>query len=63
MDVSGYAAMLGLFAEMVLDEAIRKQKEQTLYREIDSALERGDEKSFIALTEQWKELHSGQSGA
>lgn len=58
MDVSGYAAMLGLFAEMVLDEAIRKQKEQTLYREIDNALARGDEQSFIALTEQWKELHS-----
>ncbi|TNJ63580.1 IDEAL domain-containing protein [Paenibacillus hemerocallicola] len=58
MDVSGYAAMLGLFAEMVLDDAIRKQKEQTLYREIDSALARGDEKSFIVLTEQWKELHS-----
>ncbi|MFB9755508.1 IDEAL domain-containing protein [Paenibacillus hodogayensis] len=58
MDVSGYAAMLGLFAEMVLDDAIRKQKEQALYREIDNALARGDEESFIALTQQWKELHS-----
>ncbi|WP_425453961.1 IDEAL domain-containing protein [Paenibacillus flagellatus] len=58
MDVSGYAAMLGLFAEMVWDEAIRKQKEQTLYREIDSALARGDEQTFIALAQQWKELHS-----
>ncbi|WP_420818448.1 IDEAL domain-containing protein [Paenibacillus ginsengarvi] len=58
MDVSGYGAMLGLFAEMVLDEAIRKMREQTLYREIDSALERGDEQSFLALTEQWKQLHS-----
>jgi uncharacterized protein YpiB (UPF0302 family) len=58
MDVSGYAAMLGLIAEMVLDEAIRKQREKTLYREIDSALARGDEESFIALTTQWKELLS-----
>jgi uncharacterized protein YpiB (UPF0302 family) len=58
MDVSGYAAMLGLVAEMVLDEAIRKRKEETLYREIDSALARGDETSFIRLTQQLKELHS-----
>lgn len=58
MDVSGYAAMLGLFAEMVLDESIRTRKAQTLYREIDSALARGDEESFIALTREWKELHS-----
>lgn len=58
MDVSGYAAMLGLFAEMVLDEAIRKHKEETLYREIDSALARGDEKSFLALTHELKLLLS-----
>lgn len=58
MDVSGYAAMLGLIAEMVLDESIRKQKEQSLYREIDDALARGDEKSFIALSQQWKKLQS-----
>ncbi|MBD2861267.1 MAG: hypothetical protein K0Q94_3194 [Paenibacillus sp.] len=58
MDVSGYAAMLGLFAEMVLDEAIVKQKKQRLYRDIDDALARGDEKTFITLTQQLKELRS-----
>lgn len=58
MDVSGYAAMLGLFAEMVLDQAIRKHKEQTLYEAIDEALVRGDEKSFLLLTDQLKLLNS-----
>lgn len=58
MDVSGYAAMLGLFAEMVLDEAIRKHRQQTLYQEIDSALARGDEASFLALTRELKLLMS-----
>lgn len=56
MDVSGYAAMLGLFAEMVLDDSIRKQKKQKLYREIDSALARGDEQSFLTLAREWNEL-------
>lgn len=58
MDVSGYATMLGLIAEMVLDESIRKRKEQILYREIDNALARGDEQSFIALTQELKLLLS-----
>jgi uncharacterized protein YpiB (UPF0302 family) len=61
MDVSGYAVMLGLFAEMVLDEAIRKRKEQTLYRDIDEALARGDEQSFLALTRELNALRSQTS--
>jgi len=61
MDVSGYAVMLGLFAEMVLDEAIRKRKEQTLYRDIDEALARGDEQSFLALTRELNALRSETS--
>jgi uncharacterized protein YpiB (UPF0302 family) len=61
MDVSGYAVMLGLFAEMVLDEAIRKRKEQTLYRDIDEALARGDEQSFLALTRELNSLRSQTS--
>jgi uncharacterized protein YpiB (UPF0302 family) len=61
MDVSGYAIMLGLFAEMVLDEAIRKRKEQTLYRDIDEALARGDEQSFLALTRELNALRSQTS--
>lgn len=58
MDVSGYAAMLGLFAEMVLDDSIRKHREQTLYREIDGALSRGDEAAFLDLTRELKQLQS-----
>ncbi|MCZ8512961.1 IDEAL domain-containing protein [Paenibacillus filicis] len=50
--------MLGLFAEMVLDEALRKYREQTLYREIDAALAKGDEASFIALTTELNSLRS-----
>jgi uncharacterized protein YpiB (UPF0302 family) len=56
MDVSGYAAMLGLFAEMILDDAVKKHKRQTLYREIDHALARGDEASFLDLTRELKLL-------
>lgn len=48
--------MLSLFAEMVLDEALRKYKEQILYEEIDQALADGDEQSFIALTTELNTL-------
>lgn len=58
MDVSGYAAMLGLLAEMILDEAVKKHKRQTLYQEIDNALARGDEASFLDLTRELKLLQS-----
>ncbi|WP_248925451.1 IDEAL domain-containing protein [Paenibacillus hamazuiensis] len=50
--------MLNLFAEMVLDEALRKFREQYLYQEIDKALAEGDEQSFIALTTELKTLLS-----
>ncbi|MDF2815509.1 MAG: hypothetical protein K0Q81_1709 [Paenibacillus sp.] len=58
MDVSGYSAMLGLFAEMILDDAVRKHRRQTLYREIDNALVRGDEASFLDLTHELRKLTS-----
>jgi uncharacterized protein YpiB (UPF0302 family) len=51
-----YTNMLGLFAEMVLDEALRKYQEQRLYREIDIALASGDAESFFALTDELKSL-------
>ncbi|MFK7695714.1 IDEAL domain-containing protein [Paenibacillus sp. HJGM_3] len=57
MDVSGYAAMLGLFAEMILDDAVKKHKRQTLYREIDEALAHGDEAKFLDLTRELKLLN------
>lgn len=50
--------MLSLFAEMVLDESIRKHKEQYLYKEIDLALAKGDEVTFLALTTELKSLYS-----
>ncbi|ALS22654.1 MULTISPECIES: IDEAL domain-containing protein [Paenibacillus] len=48
--------MLSLFAEMLLDEALRKYKEEILYEEIDQALANGDEQSFIALTTELNTL-------
>ncbi len=50
--------MLSLFAEMLLDEALRNYKEQILYKEIDQALAKGDEQSFIALTTELNALRS-----
>jgi uncharacterized protein YpiB (UPF0302 family) len=50
--------MLSLFAEMVLDESIRKYKEQYLYKEIDLALAKGDEVTFLALTTELKSLYN-----
>jgi uncharacterized protein YpiB (UPF0302 family) len=49
--------MLSLFAEMVWDDALRKYKEQYLYKEIDLALAKGDEESFLALTTELKSLN------
>lgn len=37
-----YEVMLGLAAEMVWDEALRKRRTDILYREIDTALAAGD---------------------
>lgn len=51
-------ALLGLFAEMVWDEALRKYKELNLYKEIDSALAKGDQTTFLALTNELKSLQS-----
>lgn len=49
---ASYEAMLSLYAELFLDEAIRKHKEEYLYKEIDKALAKRDEQSFLALTEE-----------
>ncbi|MCI1692949.1 IDEAL domain-containing protein [Aneurinibacillus aneurinilyticus] len=47
---------LSLMAEMVLDEAIRKYRIDNLYKDIDEALEAGDEARFKALTGELKEV-------
>ncbi|MCU6708337.1 IDEAL domain-containing protein [Paenibacillus sp. J5C_2022] len=52
-----YEAMLGLFAEMVLDEAIQKYQSEQLNAAIDKALAAGDEDTFYSLTKQLNELH------
>ncbi|MFD0958836.1 IDEAL domain-containing protein [Paenibacillus chungangensis] len=51
-----YEAMLGLFAEMVLDEAIQKYQSEQLNVAIDKALAAGDEDTFYSLTKQLNEL-------
>ncbi|WP_124727354.1 YpiB family protein [Staphylospora marina] len=45
--------LLSLFAEMLLDRAIRDFQERDLYRRIDHALSQRDEKTFLQLSEQW----------
>lgn len=51
-----YEAMLGLTAEMVLDEALRKYRTEQIYEEIDKALASGDRISFRLLTDELKSL-------
>lgn len=48
MNVSNNA-LLALFAEMVWDDAIRKYKEQNLYKEIDLALAKGINRPSLLL--------------
>ncbi|MEC0226930.1 MULTISPECIES: IDEAL domain-containing protein [Paenibacillus] len=60
MNVSNNA-LLALFAEMVWDDAIRKYKEENLYKEIDRALAKGDQTTFLALTSELKTLQSSGS--
>jgi len=55
---ASYEVMLGLAAEMILDEAIRKHREDHIYKEIDKALASGDRTTFRQLTEELKSLHS-----
>ncbi len=52
----GYEAMLGLAAELVLDEALLKFQESKINCEIDRALASGDEDTFYRLTKQLNEL-------
>ncbi|CAH1197170.1 hypothetical protein PAECIP111891_01095 [Paenibacillus allorhizoplanae] len=51
-------ALLALFAEMIWDNALRKYREENLYKEIDSALAKGDQTSFLALTSELRILQS-----
>ncbi|MFS0722630.1 IDEAL domain-containing protein [Paenibacillus sp. 1P07SE] len=51
-----YEAMLGLTAEMVLDEAVRRFNKERIQQAIDQALAAGDEDTFRRLAEQWNAL-------
>ncbi|GIP20085.1 MULTISPECIES: IDEAL domain-containing protein [Paenibacillus] len=51
-----YEVMLGLAAEMVWDEALKKYRTEKLHSEIDSALAKGDEEAFRLLTEELRTL-------
>ncbi|MCI3920304.1 IDEAL domain-containing protein [Paenibacillus sp. TRM 82003] len=51
-------AMRHLMAELILDKAIREYREKELYREIDMALARGDEATFLLLTSELRSLLS-----
>jgi uncharacterized protein YpiB (UPF0302 family) len=51
-------AVLSLMAELILDESIRKYKEERLYKEIDRALAQKDENSFLTLTNELKTLQN-----
>ncbi|REE94297.1 IDEAL domain-containing protein [Paenibacillus taihuensis] len=53
-----YEVMLGLAAEMLLDEAVLKFRRDKLYQAIDSALASGDRDTFQRLTDELKTLHA-----
>jgi len=57
MDIKvAYETMLGLAAELALDEALREYRKERLYGEIDDALAQGDSESFLRLTEELKTI-------
>ncbi|MEK0314103.1 IDEAL domain-containing protein [Cohnella sp. 56] len=57
MDIKvAYETMLGLAAELTLDDALREYKKERLYGEIDHALEQGDSATFLRLTEELKTI-------
>lgn len=55
---ASYEALLSLAAEMILDEAIRKHREDALYQLIDQALAAGDEPSFQKWIKELKTLQT-----
>ncbi|SHE42836.1 Uncharacterized protein YpiB, UPF0302 family [Seinonella peptonophila] len=48
--------MLGLFAEMFLDNAVLDFRRKQLYIQIDQALAQKDRTAFLQLSEQWRKL-------
>jgi uncharacterized protein YpiB (UPF0302 family) len=48
--------MDALFAEMVLDNAIREFRKDQIHKEIDRSLQNGDKEEFLRLTEELKKI-------
>ncbi len=48
--------LLGLFAEILLDQAVLEFQRKQLYRQIDEALETGDKEVFMELSEKWLKI-------
>ncbi|MNY76283.1 hypothetical protein D3C86_2158230 [compost metagenome] len=53
-----YETMLGLAAEMVLDDAVLRFQTNRLQHAIDNALSSGDEDTFHLLVRQLNELQT-----
>ncbi|MGN7455778.1 IDEAL domain-containing protein [Paenibacillus pasadenensis] len=53
---ANYEVMLGLAAEMLLDEALIRFRKEKIYAAIDDALESGDKEGFEKLAAQWNTL-------
>ncbi|WP_438351248.1 IDEAL domain-containing protein [Paenibacillus sp. FA6] len=51
-----YEVMLGLAAEMVLDEAVRIYRSEEVYKKIDRALANRDKIAFTELTSELRTL-------
>jgi uncharacterized protein YpiB (UPF0302 family) len=52
--------LLSLFAEMLLDQAVRDFQQRDLYKRIDDALATRDEEKFLQLSEQWLKILESQ---
>lgn len=51
-----YEAMLGLTAELILDEALRSYQRDKLQQAIDESLATGNEEQFYELTKKLQQL-------
>ncbi|MDP5273820.1 IDEAL domain-containing protein [Chengkuizengella axinellae] len=56
-----YEALLDLHADVVIKESLRKFREVNLYKEIDYALQNGDEELFIKLTNELKSINESSA--
>lgn len=48
--------MFSLFAEMILDKAVKEYEKKRIYEQINQALETRDKEAFLQLSEHWRKL-------